>query len=77
MDSQPHLFCRGLINQTPTAIKGGVKSGLRIYGQVARPISNAWLAPFRGLYRRPINLIVFQGPLVRLAAEGNLILWWA
>ena len=34
-----------------------------IYGQASRPISTGKLNPFLGLHLRPINLVVFEGPL--------------
>ena len=48
-----------------------------IYDQAARPISIGKLKTLLPLHTRPINLVVFEGPLVYLAAEGYLILRWA
>lgn len=45
--------------------KGVMQVGahLRGGGQAARPISSGPLHPLRGVHVRPINLVVYQGPL--------------
>ena len=58
----PPPWSPGTVN--PTNREGGEEPGKNgIYGQAARPISTGKLNPFLGLHLRPINLVIFEGPL--------------
>src|SRR5262245_37027462 len=46
------------------------------HGQAARPISTGWLSALPHVHLRPINLVVFEGPLAT-EVEGYLISGWA
>ena len=53
-------------------IQQAISLTIEEYGQAARTISTASLKPSRVLHSRPINLVVFEGPLA--LARGYLIL---
>ena len=49
-------------------------NALRLYGQVSRAISTGQLSALLRVHTRPINHVVFVGPLGESSSQGDLVL---